>query len=244
MPPFVGQDDPPCLPSAHSQGGRDQVGFTQCGGFVRQYLASPLSDALLATFEMKKVPGHTPSIQLGPQRSGERRFDCVAPLHRWRSSDGLCLKPGCRPLAPLTGERPQQGCWLGPPTFGPPFGTHGRSITSTDKWGRRSAPRFDKWPHRTSKARCRPSEIGGSREANMRNWLPIPTTGLRGSPTRCWRRPRSSSLGHERVAPRRRQHDRERRIKCAAAADDGSFDLSPRRSSILRVCHKSAGSRR
>jgi hypothetical protein len=71
VPPFVGHDDPPSLPSVHSEGVCYQVGFTQRGGFVRQYLASPVRDALLPTFEMKEVPRHTPSIQLGPQGSGD-----------------------------------------------------------------------------------------------------------------------------------------------------------------------------
>jgi hypothetical protein len=41
------------------KGGRYFSGLTQCGVFVRQDLASPVSDALPATFEMKKVSWHT-----------------------------------------------------------------------------------------------------------------------------------------------------------------------------------------
>jgi hypothetical protein len=73
VPPFVGHNDLPGLPSICFEGGCYKVGFTHRGGFVRQYLASLVSDALLPTSEMKKVPWHTPSIQLGPQHSADRR---------------------------------------------------------------------------------------------------------------------------------------------------------------------------
>jgi hypothetical protein len=107
VPPFVGQNDPPCLPSVGPEGGCYQLGFTQ-RGFIRQYLASPVSDALPPTFEMKKVPGHTPSIQLWPQRSGGRCFDCLFTmlLNGW-STFRFFMQMGKAPT----------GMLLGPPTF-------------------------------------------------------------------------------------------------------------------------------
>jgi hypothetical protein len=89
VPPFVGHDDPPCLPSARSEGGCYSVGFTQRGGFVRQDLASPVSNALLPTFEMKKVPWHT---QLGTQR--QRPGD-----HYLNRQMGLAERSGPRQMA-------------------------------------------------------------------------------------------------------------------------------------------------
>ena len=71
VPPFVGYDDPPSLPPVLFEGGGYFVGFTQGGIFVGQVSASPISDALLATFEMKEVPWHEPLIQHGRQRSGD-----------------------------------------------------------------------------------------------------------------------------------------------------------------------------
>ena len=80
VPPFVCHDDPPFLPSVRSKGGSYKVGFVRRGGFVRQYLASPVSDAPVPTFEMKEVPRHTPSIQLGLQCSGDRGPSLILPF--------------------------------------------------------------------------------------------------------------------------------------------------------------------
>jgi hypothetical protein len=114
VPPFVGHNDPPCLPSVSSEGGCYQVGFTQGGGFVRQYLAAPVCDPLLQTYQMKKVPWHRLSIQRGPQRSGDRRFDCVAPLHRWRSI-GRCLPERAVDFSLLWRGKAPTGMMVGAP---------------------------------------------------------------------------------------------------------------------------------
>jgi hypothetical protein len=64
------------LPSACSEGGCYQVGFTQRCGFVSQYLASPVRDEFLPTFEMKKYRGirnsglHRHGKRKGPNRDG------------------------------------------------------------------------------------------------------------------------------------------------------------------------------
>jgi hypothetical protein len=140
VPPFVGHDDPPYLPSVRSEGGCYQVGLTQRGGFVRQDLASPVSDALLPTFEMKKVPGHTPSIQRGPQRSDDRRFDWSHRVSQWRSM-GPRLSERVVHLSPVCcigrgRPQPRHFGW-GLRRFGPPNHTDGRSTTSSNKWGLR-----------------------------------------------------------------------------------------------------------
>jgi len=85
-PPLICHHDPPRLASEFSEGSRYFFGFPQCGIFVGQDLASFVNDALLVTFEMKKVLWHGPSIKLGALRFqpadnlGRRILGCADPV--------------------------------------------------------------------------------------------------------------------------------------------------------------------
>jgi hypothetical protein len=66
-------------------------------------LASRVRDALVSTFEMKKVPGHTPSIQFAGQSSGARycltlRCATTGPI------PGIAIipRPASKPATPPT----------------------------------------------------------------------------------------------------------------------------------------------